>query len=402
MPTISKEYQNNNMIFFGTDILLRQDPSWKKQRIAFVTNHAATTNKLTSSRKSLLGAGFNIVKLFSPEHGLNVQGADGIKMNDGIDVLTQLPFISLYNEKLAPTEDDLKDIDIVLFDIPDIGCRFYTYLWTMTYMLEACSKQNKKLIILDRPNPISGNLSLAEGPMLDETNCSSFIGRWNIPIRHSCTIGELALYFNETKNMHADVEIIKCQNWNRTAFHPHWNIDFVPTSPAIKNFEAALLYPGLGLLEATNISEGRGTELSFQIAGAPWMDAQEVSTIFNKLNIDDVKTEPINFTALHNKYPNEKCNCVKFELSHIPSYQSVFTGLLFIKLIKSLYPQHFEWRPYPTNVNPDGKKHLDKLLGIANSEQIFELPFNEFLKTIQQITKPNNWQKEIEPYLLYD
>jgi uncharacterized protein YbbC (DUF1343 family) len=147
MPTILKEYQNNNMIFFGTDILLRQEPSWKKQRIGFVTNHAATTNKLASSRKALLGAGFNIVKLFSPEHGLNVQGADGIKMNDGIDVLTQLPFVSLYNEKLAPTEDDLRDIDIVLFDIPDIGCRFYTYLWTMTYMLEACSKQNKKIVL---------------------------------------------------------------------------------------------------------------------------------------------------------------------------------------------------------------------------------------------------------------
>lgn len=402
MPTILKEYRNNNMIFFGTDILLRQNPSWKKQRIAFVTNHAAITNKLTSSRKSLLGAGFNIVKLFSPEHGLNVQGADGIRMNDGIDVLTQLPFISLYNEKLTPSEEDLKDIDIVLFDIPDIGCRFYTYLWTMTYMLEACSKQNKKLIILDRPNPISGNLFLAEGPMLDEVNCGSFIGRWNIPARHSCTIGELALYFNKTKNINADIEIIKCENWNRASFHPDWQIDFVPTSPAIKNFEAALLYPGLGLLEATNISEGRGTELSFQIAGAPWMNAQEVSSIFNKLNIDDVKTGPINFTALHNKYPSEKCNCVKFELLHVSSYQSVFTGLLFIKLIKSLYPQHFEWRAYPTNVNPAGKNHLDKLLGIAGSEQIFELPFNEFLTTIQQITKTNNWQKEIQPYLLYN
>ena len=390
------------MIFFGIDILLRQDTLWKKQRIGFVTNHAATTNKMVSSRIALLEAGFNIVKLFSPEHGLNVQGADGIKMSDGIDVLTKLPFTSLYNKKLAPTEDDLKDIDIVLFDIPDIGCRFYTYLWTMTFMLEACSKQNKKIIILDRPNPISGKLSLVEGPMLDEINCSSFIGRWNIPIRHSCTLGELALYFNETKNINADIEIIKCENWNRDYFQKDWEIEFVPTSPAIRNFDAALLYPGLCLLEATNISEGRGTVLSFQIAGAPWMDAKEVATIFNELEIDDVKAEAINFTATHNKYPNEKCNSIKFNLLHVSSYQSVFTGLLFIKLIKNLYPQHFEWRPYPTNVNPTGKNHLDKLMGIADSEKIFELPFNQFLQTIQQIIKPNNWQKEIQPYLLYN
>lgn len=389
------------MIRFGIDNLLQQNPSWKTNRIGFVTNHAATTNKLIPSLKSLLDKGFNIIKLFSPEHGLNLQGNDGAKINDGIDALTQLPIISLYNKKLAPTKNDLNDVDIILFDIPDIGCRFYTYLWTMTFLLETCRKQNKKLIILDRPNPISGNLFLAEGPMLDEINCSSFIGRWNIPIRHSCTLGELALYFNQTKNIHATLEIIKCENWNRAAFQPDWQIDFIPTSPAIKNFEAALLYPGLGLLEATNISEGRGTELSFQIAGAPWMNAKEVATIFNQLNIDDVNVEAINFLPLHSKYANETCSGIAFKVMNTSTYCSIFTILLFIKLIKNLYPNLFVWMPYPTNVNPTGKNHLDKLLGIANSEKIFELPFNEFLKTIQQIIKPNNWQKEIQPYLLY-
>jgi len=144
----------------------------------------------------LLDAGFNIVKLFSPEHGLDVKGVDGATIKDGVDALTRLPVISLYNEKLQPDENDLKDIDMVLFDIPDIGCRCYTYLWTMTYVLEACAAYNKKFIVLDRPNPVSGSLRFAEGPMLDEAHCSSFIGRWNIPLRHSCTLGELALYFN--------------------------------------------------------------------------------------------------------------------------------------------------------------------------------------------------------------
>jgi len=389
------------MIQFGIDILLQQDPSWKQQRIGLVTNHAATTHHFIPSRKALQDHGFNLTKLFSPEHGLDVKGADGAKMNDGIDVLTQLPIISLYGDKLQPSAEDLLDIDIVLFDIPDVGSRFYTYLWTLTHVLEACNKQNKKIIILDRPNPISGNLSLSEGPMLDEENCSSFIGRWKMPIRHSCTLGELALYFNQAKNIQATLDIIKCQNWNRNDFQSDWRIDFVPTSPAIRNFEAALLYPGTGLLEATNISEGRGTELSFQIAGAPWMDGKQVATIFNQLALDDVKAEPTNFIPSNSKYANQTCGAVQFKVLHVSSYTAVFTGLMLIKLIKNLYPQHFEWKPYPTNVNPSGKNHLDKLLGIANSEALFELPFHQFLQTIQQLTKTNSWQKEIQPYLLY-
>jgi len=389
------------MIQFGIDILLQQDPSWKQQRIGLVTNHAATTRQFIPSRKALQDCGFKLIKLFSPEHGLDVKGADGAKMNDAIDPLTALPIISLYGDKLEPSAEDLKDIDIVLFDIPDVGSRFYTYLWTLTHVLEACSKQNKKLIILDRPNPISGNLSLSEGPILDAAHCSSFIGRWELPIRHSCSLGELALYFNQTKNIHAPIEIIQCQNWNRPDFQTDWGIDFVPTSPAIRNFEAALLYPGTGLLEATNISEGRGTELSFQIAGSPWMNGKEVATIFNQLELDDVKAEAIDFIPSSSKYVLEKCSGIQFKVSHVSSYTAVFTGLLIIKLIKNLYPQQFGWKPYPTNVNPSGKGHLDKLLGIANSEELFELPFHTFLQTIQQLTKTNNWQKEIQQYLLY-
>ncbi len=389
------------MIQFGIDILLQQNPSWKQQSIGFVTNHAASTNQFIPSRKALLDNGFNLIKLFSPEHGLDVKGADGAKMHDGIDALTQLPIISLYGDKLQPSATDLTDIDILLFDIPDVGSRFYTYLWTLTHVLEACNKHHKKLIVLDRPNPISGNLSLSEGPILDEEHCSSFIGRWSMPVRHSCSLGELALYFNQTKNIHAPIEIIKCQNWNRAEFQTDWGIDFVPTSPAIRNFEAALLYPGTGLLEATNISEGRGTELSFQIAGAPWINGKEVAGIFNQLALDDVRALAIDFIPSNSKYTHQKCSGIQFKVSHVSSYTAVFTGLMFIKLIKNLYPQQFEWKPYPTNVNPSGKGHLDKLLGIANSEALFELPFHPFLQSIQQITKTNSWQKDIQPYLLY-
>jgi uncharacterized protein YbbC (DUF1343 family) len=197
---------------FGIDHLLQQSPDWKNKSIGFLTNQAATTSTGIPSRKALIDNGFNIVQLFSPEHGLDASGTDGAKMNDGIDTLTGLKVISLYGEKFKPSKDDLSQIDIMLFDIPDAGTRFYTYLWSMTYLMEACAMFGKKLILLDRPNPISGNMKLSEGPMLQES-CASFIGRWAIPLRHSCTLGELANYFNYQLKIGADLEIIKCLNY---------------------------------------------------------------------------------------------------------------------------------------------------------------------------------------------
>ncbi|MFZ9145851.1 MAG: exo-beta-N-acetylmuramidase NamZ domain-containing protein, partial [Sediminibacterium sp.] len=175
-------------IRFGIDHLIESNPSWKTSSIGFLTNDAARTFDQTPSRIALIKAGFNITQLFSPEHGIDTKGADGAKMKDGIDPLTGLPIISLYGEKYAPSEEDLKGIEILLFDIPDAGTRFYTYLWSMTYYLEAAAKFKKKIILLDRPNPLSGNLAMIEGPSLDET-VSSFIGRFNIPIKHQCSLG---------------------------------------------------------------------------------------------------------------------------------------------------------------------------------------------------------------------
>ncbi len=384
------------MIQFGIDILLKQNPFWKNKNIALVTNHAATTNKLISSRKALLDKGFKITKLFSPEHGLDVQGADGKKMKDGIDTLTHLPIISLYNKKLAPSKKNLSDIDVVVFDIPDIGCRCYTYLWTMTYVLEACAKYKKKLIILDRPNPISGNLKFAEGPMLDEQHCASFIGRWNIPLRHSCTLAELALYFNHTKNIHADIEIIRCKNWKRNMYFPDWQIQFIPTSPAITSFEAMLLYPGLVLLEATNISEGRGTEYSFEGVGAPWINMHLLNDWLRSV---DVKVKSIEFMPIESKYKNEIC--FGFSFYQNKKTNSVLNGLRLIKKIKDTFPKHFKWKPYPTNVNPTGKNHLDKLSGIYNSENLFSLSQKKFENQINELVHTKDWKKQIKKYLLY-
>src|SRR6186997_902291 len=201
-------------VISGIDAFLQDPEVNKDSRFAIVTNNAAFTSDRILSRLSLLNKGFNLIKIFSPEHGIAVKGADGSYQKNAIDIKTALPIISLYGDRLMPTEEDLTDIDIVLFDIPDVGCRFYTYLWTMTYVMEACAKYNKRLIILDRPNPIGGNLEMVEGPMMDEKTCASFIGRWSIPIRHSCTVGELANYFSGKKLNGLDLKIVQIKNWS--------------------------------------------------------------------------------------------------------------------------------------------------------------------------------------------
>ncbi|MBW0176322.1 DUF1343 domain-containing protein [Sediminibacterium sp.] len=389
------------MLAFGIDSLLHTTPSWKGLRIGMVTNEAATTRLLEPSRQALLKAGFNIQVLFSPEHGLDVRGADGHAIKDGYDLLTGLPVISLYGERLAPTEAQLADIDLLLFDVPDIGSRFYTYLWTLTYLIETAAATNKKLVLLDRPNPVSGNMQLCEGPMLTEAN-NSFIGRWEMPVRHSCTLGELALYFNDTRKIHADIEVIRCENWQRDSFQPDWGIPFVPTSPAIQSFQSMLLYPGLCLLEATNISEARGTAYSFEAAGSPWLHAEVVADMLNNMSGGEITTATIQFTPVHSKFEKQLCNAVHMKVDDRSCFNAVMNGMILIKLIKSLHPSQFSWATYPTSVNPSGKGHLDKLLGISNSEALFDLPVPAFIATITKYCRCKEWEEEVGENLLYE
>lgn len=388
------------MLEYGIDHLIKLNPIWKHQRLALLTNEAATSFSGIPSRKILLDNGFQLKLLFSPEHGLDTKGADGKLMPDTVDQLTGLNVISLYGQKLAPDENDLIDIDIVLFDIPDIGARFYTYLWSLTYLMEVCAKLGKQLIVLDRPNPISGNLSLAEGPII-EASVSSFIGRWPIPVRHSCTLGELASYFNSKRNIGVKIEIIPCRNWDRDSFQPDWETAFVPTSPAIQHFDSMILYPGLCLLEATNISEGRGTDMAFRIAGAPWINGKVIANLFNQLGLEDIKAKPILFKPITGKYEGELCEGIEFSVKGLAYFQSVSNGLLLINLIKSMYPKQFKWSKYPTEVNPSGNNHLDKLLGLHNSETLFNLPLQQFLSAITKLTNAKDWKREINDYLLY-
>ncbi|MFM8591814.1 MAG: exo-beta-N-acetylmuramidase NamZ domain-containing protein [Sphingomonadales bacterium] len=389
------------MVKSGTDIVLQQVPVWRKQRIGLVTNDAACTLQGISSRKALLDSGFNLIKIFSPEHGISAAGADGAPMHDQSDPLTRLPVISLYGEKLAPSANDLADLDVLLFDVPDAGTRFYTYLWTLSYCLEVCASVQKPLIVLDRPNPISGLLSLAGGPFLDEARSSSFIGRWSIPIRHSCTLGELALYFNQEKKIGCSLQIICCEGWARHQFYPDTNWKFIPPSPALQQFESLLLYPGTCLLEATNLYEGRGTKQAFSLVAAPWLDTRLLRD--RLLACGDLG---VNFTeetlrSSGARYAGETCKALLFSVTDFRQFDAVFFGFLLIKCLKDNFSA-FAWATYPTAVNPTGQHHLDRLSGVPNSQDWFDLSIDQFKILIRdRCATSKTWSDKINPFLLY-
>jgi uncharacterized protein YbbC (DUF1343 family) len=386
---------HTNKTLFGVDIFLLQPVLFKNYRIGLVTNNAALTSIGELSRTALLKAGFNIVKLFSPEHGLNSKGADGSFQQNSLDAVTGLQVISLYSDQLVPSENDFSDIDLIVFDIPDVGARFYTYLWTLTYIMEACAAYNKPLIILDRPNPLSGDLSKSEGPMLNEKDCSSFIGRWNIPIRHSCTYGELAKYFSATRNIKIDLTVIRNEPWKRILV-PGTEWTFTPTSPAITDIEAALLYPGMGLLEGVNVNEGRGTDMPFKVFGAPWIDSNFLLKEFLKVSLPGISAKQAEYVPSDSIYTNQTCYGLRLSVMDAKAFNPVLTGIEVIRLIQKLFPENCEERLYKTVANPSGKNHLDRLTGVPGSFE--KIKSGELLN---QHYNTGNWKDEIKPYLLY-
>lgn len=377
---------------YGIDIVLPQATAYKGRRLALVTNDAALTIDGKPSRTALLKAGFNIVRLFAPEHGLTRTGDDGATQPSGTDALTGLPIVSLYGHQLAPTAEDLSDIDTVLFDIPDIGCRFYTYLWTMTHVMEACALYNKPLVVLDRPNPIGAQLHKAEGPWLNEAACSSFIGRWNIPLRHCCTLGELARYFAADRLAQLQLSVVPVSGYER---HHNALLDFpfVSTSPAMQTVQAALLYPGTGLWEGLNLNEGRGTAAPFALCGAPWLNNRALCDQLAALAA--LRIQPVNFTAAAGPYAGQDCQGLLLTVTDADAFYPVRSGLALLRAIAQAHPDQLAERPYPTAANPSGRGHLDRLLGQPGSFAHL-LSGEDFVTDIAA-----EWEAMMGEYLLY-
>lgn len=389
---------------FGVDVLL-DTPSYLSgaRRVGMVTNDAARLSRDVEqrSRVALLGAGVKLVRLFGPEHGLHAGAADGAPVQDGTDDLTGLPIVSLYGERMHPSLASLSDLDVVLFDIPDVGARFYTYTWTLYHLLAACEAADVPLVVLDRPNPHGGDVNDAEGPILDLA-CTSFLGESDIPVRHQLTLGELAKLWKREQFPRAQLDVVTCEGWSRDMKWSEVGVPWVPTSPSMPSWDSAAVYPGTCLFEATNISVARGTDAPFQMIGAPWLDAVALARDMSRRSSGAVHCVPTTFTPAMEPYAHRSCAAVAISLADRARCGPVAAGLLVLAAAMHVHPEHFAWAHYPTAANPSGNAHFTRLTGRSDLQPHLEAHASTMTLTrALEWTHVGNWPTRVADALLY-
>jgi uncharacterized protein YbbC (DUF1343 family) len=350
-----------------------------------------------SSRTALLDAGVPLTHLFTPEHGLSALESDGRAVADGRDPVTGLRVTSLYGPRLAPPAEALAGLDLVLFDLQDVGARFYTFLWTLSHLLESCAGAQVPLRVLDRPNPLGGLPEWVEGPLPDPDAAPSFLRRWPVPVRHSLTLGEMARLLRAEMDLSVDLEVVPMEGWRRETLWPTTGLRFHPPSPGIPSFESALLYPGLALLEATNVREGRGSPLSFRWMGAPWLEAGAGAAAVNEAGLPGIRACPRE-VALEGGTQRG----VEIEVTDPGAVRPVALGLRLLALLCTLWPGRMAWAAYPTVANPGGGGHLLQLTGSAQTVKALEAAPESMTKDrVRELTRAPGWWSRAEPHLLY-
>jgi uncharacterized protein YbbC (DUF1343 family) len=301
-------------------------------------------------------ANVKLIALFSPEHG--IRGVMDEKVSDSKDEKTGLPIYSLYGETRRPKPEQLKDLDAIVYDIQDIGTRFYTFISTLGYVMEEAAKAKLPVIVLDRPNPIGG--VEVEGPIADADRLS-FIAYHTIPVRHGLTVGELAGLYNEQRKIGCDLRVVKMDGWRRSMMFDSTNLTWVNPSPNMRSLTEALLYPGVGLLETTNLSVGRGTDTPFEVIGAPWLDGQRLAAALNARQIDGVRFVPIRFTPNASVFKGEECRGVNMIITDRSHFRSVRTGLEIAVALRRLFPADWKIDQYARLlVNADTLERLKR------------------------------------------
>lgn len=374
-------------MLLGIDVLLEKQPKLLKGKRVGILAHVASKDASGEHSVDRLAAdkGFQVTALFGPEHGIATAAQDMEPVASRVDPSSGLPVYSLYGptfESLTPTEEMLKGVDVLVIDLQDIGSRYYTYVWTAVLCLKACRKFGKKVIVCDRPNPIGG--MLVEGAGI-EKGFESFVGLASLPVRHGMTVGEIVQMVNDSEGIGADLTIAPMDGWRREMSWPDTGLEWISPSPNMRSFTAALLYPGMCLLEGTNISEGRGTDTPFEIVGAPYVDVDEFIGAFETLGLEGIRATPTAFIPTRQKWAGGMCHGIRWVIEDPQTFRPYLTGLAFVWLINRLYRNAgFEWREKPYEFVSD-KPAIDLLTGSSQ----FRKKIDEYtLADLQTLATP--------------
>ncbi|MDP1560588.1 MAG: DUF1343 domain-containing protein [Pirellulaceae bacterium] len=383
----SPQVDGSKAVVTGLEVLLRDGlRSIANQRIGLITNSTGVDQQGQSASQRLFEhpAG-KLTAIFSPEHGIAAK-LDQAKIDDSVDPVTGVKIFSLYGKTRRPTAEMLAEVDVLVFDIQDIGTRFYTYISTMGEAMRAAAEHQKKFVVLDRPNPLGG--LIVEGPMLD-AGSESFVGFHSLPLRHGMTVGELAVMLRHELNLNLDLEVVPCENWDRAEYWDGTGLVWVNPSPNMRSLNQAILYPGMGLWEMTNLSVGRGTDTPFEVLGAPWIDGPVLARELSNMELSGVQFVPIRFTPDSSKYANESCEGVNVMIVDRAVFRSVDVGLATAVALRKLNPDAWD------------VKELNRLLGNrAVADAILQGSNLDQLRILADQGLPE-FRTRREKYLLY-
>jgi uncharacterized protein YbbC (DUF1343 family) len=339
------------------------------RRVGIVCNPASIDGEFRHVADRLASdARVRLTAIFGPQHGFSSDVQENmIETGHGRDELRRVPVYSLYSETREPTAGMLRDLDVLVIDLQDVGTRIYTYIYTMANCLRAARRHGMKAIVCDRPNPISG--VAVEGPML-EAGFESFVGLYPIPMRHGMTIGEIARLFNEHFDIGADLEVVAMEGWSRGMYADQTGLPWVLPSPNIPTVDSAVAYPGTVLFEGTNVSEGRGTTRPFELVGAPWVIAEPFADAMNRLELPGVRFRPARFEPTFHKHAKTSCGGCQIHVLDREAFHAVETGVALVGAFRAADTSRFQWREPPYEYEHD-KLPIDILAGSSElREQI--------------------------------
>ncbi len=330
----------------GLDRLLAGQADHLREASAGLVLHpASVTADLTLSVDALLAEGFRLRTLFGPQHGARGEKQDNMIESDHYtDARSGLPVHSLYSETRKPTRDMLEGLDVVFFDLQDVGVRVYTFVWTMALAMEACAEAGVRFVVLDRPNPVGG--VIREGPVLRE-GYESFVGLHPVPLRHALTAGELARWLVAERGIEVDLEVVAMEGWRRDMTWAETGLPWVMPSPNLPTPDSCVVYPGMVLMEGTNLSEGRGTTRPFELVGAPWLDGWEFAQRLREFDLDGFELRPCSFQPTFQKHAGQVCGGVQIHPTDVDRFRPVTLAVAMFKAARELAPSDFAWAEPP-------------------------------------------------------